>query len=247
MGDEKNTGADGGNAGGDENDGAGQGDGGNDGAGDGNDQGNNEGDGGNADDQGQGDGNAQDEDGDDDTPPPVRKTATDFYKARQERKKNGKGNQANSKQNNDEAGDDDDSDEDDDVDPADKEVIDRQVKKQLKPVLDHFTAQADKQEAETYFAANPDFKPYEAKIMKWWNDPTRRHLPINTVALEAIGVKNLIRIGAQRQKAADDKARKTSTGGGSSTRDAGGSKPVAEMSNAEFEAERQRVLSKRGQ
>lgn len=219
----------------DENAGDGQDDGGSD-----NDQDENEdGDGDDAD-KGQDKGKSKKkEESDDETDPPVRKSPSDFYKARQARKA-AKGNQSTSKKNND----DENGDEgDDEIAPEDEEIINKVVDKKLQPLIDQATTAADAQEAKDFFAVSPEFKPFEAKILKWWSHPTRRHLPISTVALEAVGYKKLIQLGAQRGKDADDKAKKLNSGGGNAPKGTGGKKSVADMTDAEFMAERERVLA----
>jgi len=177
-------------------------------------------------------------DGDDDTPPPVRKTASDYYNERHARK--------STKVETQKKNDDDEGADDEDVAPDDEEIISKVIDKRLAPVLEKIVGSEDKEEASKFFNENPEFKPYEAKIAKWWQDPSRRHLPISTVALEAIGYKNLIRIGAQKQKEADEKAAQAKTKGSSAGQD-GGSKPVSEMTTAEFIAKRDQVLRRQAE
>jgi hypothetical protein len=236
MGDENvNTDIDNDNADNDENADNGQDDGGSD-----NDQDKNE-DGDDADKGQDNDKSKKKEDSDDDKEPPVRKSPSDFYKARQARKA-AKENQSTSKKNND---DEDNKDGDDDIAPEDEEIINKVVDKKLQPLIDQATTAADAQEAKDFFSESPEFKPFKAKIMKWWSHPTRRHLPLSTVALEAVGYKNLIKIGAQRHQDADDKAKKLNSGGGNSPKGTGGKKSFADMTDAEFQAERERVLANR--
>lgn len=250
MGDENivNTGTDdGGNADGAENADESQNDG-DQGDGDGAEE-NNEGDDG----AGDGDGGEKGQDKDkskneapedDDSEPDVRKTPTDFYKQRKARRAAAKGDQGASKKNNDDDSGDDDSDED--VDPEDAALIDSRVDKRIKPLIDQITTQADRDEANAFFSEHPEFKPYEAKITRWWQHESRRHLPIKTVAMEAVGFDNLVKMGAQRKQGAVDKAKKLNSGGGAPASNTG-KKSVNEMTNEEFEAEKQRVLSQRGQ
>jgi len=177
-------------------------------------------------------------DADDDAAPPVRKTASDYYNERHARK--------SAKVDTQKKNDDDGADDEDEIAPDDEEVISKVIDKRLAPVLEKIVGSEDKEEATKFFNENPEFKPYEAKIAKWWQDPSRRHLPIATVALEAVGYKNLIRIGAQKQKEADEKAAQTKTKGSSANND-GGSKPVSEMTNAEFLAKRDQVLRRQAE
>lgn len=186
----------------------------------------------------------EDKDGeDDDTPPPVRKTASDYYKERQDRKAAKK---ANSQKDDDKGKNGNDIDDDDDeVDPEDEELISKVVERKFKPVLDKIAASEEEQEAKAFFEENPEFKAHETKILKWWKDPSRRHLPISTVALEAVGYKNLIKLGAQKEREAADKAKKTASAGANATKTDSGKKDVWGMSKNDFAAKREEVLRKR--
>lgn len=130
--------------------------------------------------------------------------------------------------------------EEDEIAPEDEEMVGKVIRKQYGNKFDQMDAQADKSELKEFISDNPDFKPYQAKILKFLQHPSRNHLPIQTVALEAVGLKNLIKFGAKIGKKADDRARKES-GGGHSTSRASGEKKVADMSDKEFDAEVEKV------
>lgn len=184
------------------------------------------------------------QDGEDDAPP-VRKTASDYYKERQERKKA----VSQAKNAKDDAGDDEKgSDDDEDISPEDEALIEKVIKKRYGHVFENITAEkeaaADREEATKFFEEKPEFKPFEAKILKWWGDPSRRHLPIETVALEAVGFNNLVKIGAQLERQAAEKAKQTSTTGGGAKAN-GGQKSIADMSDDEIRALNQQVLANR--
>ena len=101
--------------------------------------------------------------------------------------------------------------------------------------------EADDQEIKTFLTDNPDFKPYEAKARKYMSHPSRKDVPISEIFYGVAGA-DLLKIGAKRGKIADNEAKKSKTGGGS--QDAGGVKPVSEMSKAELEAKQNEVRSK---
>jgi len=136
-----------------------------------------------------------------------------------------------------------DEDEDDDLDDIDEEdakVIDKVVSKRLAPILREREVNELRSEIEDFVAENPDFKPYVNKAVKWAQHPTWKDIPTKQLMFAVAG-DNLLKIGSQRTKAAQDKARRTGTGKGRSGSNTGGSKPVAEMTDAEFEAEIQAV------
>lgn len=125
------------------------------------------------------------------------------------------------------------------VTPEDEELITKVVAKQLAPIIDKSLAADDDKEIADFIAENPDFKPYEAKARRFMNHPSRRALPIKSIFYEVAG-DNLLKIGAERAKAADAKAKNSQTGGGSS-RSGEGAKSVWDLSPAEFAAEQERI------
>ena len=189
------------------------------------------------------DGKGQPQPGGEDDKPPVRKTASDFYKERQERKmarSQAKETQDDGKKDK----------EDEEVAPEDEDLISKVIEKRyggvLKDLQSKNEAAEDAKEATDFFAENPEFKPYEAKILKWWGDESRRHLPISTVALEAVGFKTLIKLGAEKERQAADKAKQTTTTGDGAG-DNGGKKSIADMSDDEIRQLNSQVISRRGE
>lgn len=177
---------------------------------------------------------AKDEDDDEDKEPPVRKRPSDFARERIERKK------SKTAPNKDDASDTED-DEDDDIDPADKETVGKIVEKALKPFVEKQMKEEDDKEVQNFLKDNPDFAPYEAKARKYMSHPSRKDVPISEIFYGVAG-KDLLKIGAKRAKIADNEAKKTKSGGGAN--DAGGVKPVAQMSKEELEAKQNEVRAK---
>lgn len=128
--------------------------------------------------------------------------------------------------------DDDQDDDADDIPEEDERVINRVIQKNFGDVLSKTEEQQDKSELNEFMGANPDFKKFEQKIWRFWQDPSRRHLPVSSIAYEVAG-KSLLKIGADRAMKANDKAKENSNAGSSGGGNAG-KKPVSEMSVAEF-------------
>lgn len=135
-------------------------------------------------------------------------------------------------------------DGDDDIDPMDKKIISNEVQKAIAPLLQKQEMEELKSDVSTFISANPDFKPFEAKILKFAQHPSRKQLPISSIAYEVAGPE-LMKIGADRAKKADDDARSNQAGGGGSARGGGGTKSVADMTVDEFKAHQQVVLRRR--
>lgn len=132
-------------------------------------------------------------------------------------------------------------DDDDDIADEDREVVIKSVMPIIEPLLKQNAAQENEKELGSFLKDNPDFKPFEAKIRRYMEHPTRAGIPVKAIAYEVAGDK-LMQIGAKRAKAADEKARETQTGGGSS-REGAGEKSVWDMTPEEFAAQQQKVRS----
>lgn len=179
---------------------------------------------------------------DDDKEPPVRRgDASRFIIARQQRKiakLQGGGKKSGS-----DAGEGD--TEDDDISPEDAALVDRVLDKRLKPLEQKLEQDEDNNALNQFFAdaKNAHFKPYEAKIRKWAVHPTRKNLPIRAVALEIAG-DDLMKIGAQRGKEADTKAKKDQAGGGNARQEPKGADAVWGLPQKDFEAQQEAVRRK---
>lgn len=174
-----------------------------------------------------------------DEEPPTRKPRTnaDWVALRRQRKlekqKAGKGEQGEDED--DESYD----DEDDDVDEEDAKIIEKVVSKRLAPFEKQQEIATLRGEINDFIAENPDFKPFAEKALKWAQHPSWKDVPTRQLMYAAAGDK-LLKIGATRAKNAAIKTQKTKTGTGTGG-NTGGTKPVMEMTDAEFEQEIQRV------
>jgi hypothetical protein len=172
----------------------------------------------------------------------ARKTAK-INKLAEEKKKDEGGGESEEGEN-EEDGEDIDLDEEV-VDPKDKELIGKEVSRHLAPILEKQEQEETKAEVSAFITANPDFKPFEVKILKWSLHPSRKNLPIKAIAYEVAGDK-LMKIGAERAKKADTDAKEHESGGGGSGGNGNGSeKGVWDMSVEEFRAKQQEVLRRR--
>lgn len=176
---------------------------------------------------------------DDDKEPPVRRgDASRFIIQRQQRKIA----KLSGKQGSGKSGDDAGEGDDDDLAPEDTELIDRAIEKRLKPLAEKLEMDEDKSALDQFFAdaKNASFKPYEKKIRAWSVHPSRRNLPIRTIAYEVAG-DDLMRMGAAKGKEADTKAKKDQAGGGSDRQEPRGADAVWGMSSKDFEAQQEAV------
>lgn len=173
---------------------------------------------------------------DDGTEPPTtpRMSSKDFIIRRQQRKI------AKLKEKSDEEGGE--GEADDEIAPEDEALITKVIAKKFAPIIDKTQSAEDEREISEFLAKNPEFTPFEAKARRYIAHPSRRNLPVESVFYEVAG-KELLKIGAKRQREADEKALDTQTGGGSARGGEGG-KSVWDLTKDEFEAEQEEIRRK---
>lgn len=186
-----------------------------------------------------GDAKAPDDDGKD--PVTRKRLSTQDYIIGRQKAKLAKEQTQKDDNKDDSSGDDND---DDDVPAEDEAIINKVIAKTMAPIISKSLDEEDNKEIGTYLTDNPDFKPFEAKARRYMSHPSRASLPIETIFLEVVGQKGLMKLGAERQRLADEKARNSQTGGGSG-RGSEGTSNVMEMSKEDFEAEQEKVRRSR--
>lgn len=132
-----------------------------------------------------------------------------------------------------------DIDDDNPVEPEYESAISKVVAKNFAPLIDKSIEADDNKEIGEFLTQNPDFKQYESKVRRYMSHPSRRQLPIKSIFYEVAG-DNLMKIGADRERAAALKAKETQTGGGSN-RGGNEAKSDFDLSKEEFEAKQERI------
>lgn len=191
-----------------------------------------------------GDDKSGDDDGDDEEPEVrIRKTPKDFIIERQARKiEKLKG--AQEKDDKDDKGDDNDDNNDDDVDPEDEKLIKKVASRMIAPIYQKQAEAEDAQEVKDFVAKNQDFAKYEKKVLSRMKHPSRAQMPIKSIFYEVAG-DDLLKIGADRAKKAEDEAARGNSGGGSARGDDdGGTVDYSKMTASEFEKKREEVRQK---
>ena len=186
------------------------------------------------------DGDDLDNFSDDDGEPTVntRKTAKDFIIQRKNAKiaKLAKQQAANGKQ---EDQSEDEPDEGDNDGVSGDESNEQEPLEAMRPIVEKHLATEDAKEVDAFLKDHPDFEPYRAKVERWMKHDSRRNLPVSSIFFEVAG-EHLMRIGAERARKADQKAKESQAGGGSN-RDAVSPVDWSKASREEFEAEQMRV------
>lgn len=128
------------------------------------------------------------------------------------------------------------SDDDYDLTPEDEKNIEKYLKKA--GIIDRL-AEVDQQKEATllkeFFSdeENKVFLPFKDKIERYSKNPLRQNIPLKAIAWEVAG-PHLIKLGAQKQKEADKKAKENGSGGGSQASSTTTKKKVEDMTDKEF-------------
>ena len=169
---------------------------------------------------------------DDGAEPEVREKDKSYYIGLRHGKKAAK--QAAPKDESDD-GDADDSDSDDeDLDDEEIDAFNQSVQEAVSPLVERLTKEDNQRELRDFVSENPEFKPYQSKIERYMNHKTRQHLPLTTIAMEAVGPQGMMKIGAKMARQSDQKksGSRVDTGGGK--RGVPEGKSVNDMTNEEF-------------
>lgn len=92
------------------------------------------------------------------------------------------------------------------------------TREEMEQMMQGYGQTTRERDVDHYLTQHPELAPFRAKAEKWWNHESRRHLPFETVILEAAGPNELLRIGAKLAQENMKKAEQTVTGGGGTVR-----------------------------
>lgn len=181
------------------------------------------------------------DDADDGEEPETRRPKTNAEWAAWRKSQKDNKSKDQQKKDGDDKGDEGETDEDDsdDLSPEDAKAIDKRIAKAVAPFKQQALESEVDGEIAKFLNANPDFKPFEAKAKRFALHPSRQNLPIKSIFYEVAGDK-LLKIGADRVRVADKKAKSTKTGG-TGTGDQQGSKSYKDMPLSDFEKELTKV------
>ncbi len=142
------------------------------------------------------------------------------------------------------------TEDEDEINPNDKKLVEDVIDEKIGSKIEELEKIAiekeeekeflqDMKEVDEFVAINEQFKPYRDKILKWWQHPTRKNLPLKAIVYEVAG-DDLIALGAERERNAKNEADASATGSDSSTVTV--EKKVSQMTDKEFEEYQNKVL-----
>lgn len=137
----------------------------------------------------------------------------------------------------------DEKDKSEDIDPEDEVTIGRVVDKRLATVnekLNQIEQIRNETEVNSFLQGNPEYSKYKNSILKHVAHPAYTNIPIGNIAA-MIASKDQQKIGAQKERAAAAAAKATHKTG-QTVRKTGGSVDWSNMSQADFQAQKAKIL-----
>ena len=138
----------------------------------------------------------------------------------------------------------------DEVDPEDIKTIGGIVDKQTAGVRQQLQETQDKLEVDAYLKDNPDFAKYRPVMLKYinWVDPKDGSKPFQRLAISDVAAiaasKDLVKIGAKKERDAQAKADATKTKGSPARTPVGGRTDWQKASKDQFEAQKNKVMGR---
>jgi len=135
-------------------------------------------------------------------------------------------------------------DEGEEIDPEDKKNIGKVVDEKL---TDFRKSQSDvqvikdKQEVNDYVNDNPEFKKYRGVMLKYMSHPAYRNIPASNIAKIVAG-NDLQKLGAQKERQAAAKVKKTHDSGNTTRKPSGGETDWGSASKEAFEKKKNEVM-----
>lgn len=135
--------------------------------------------------------------------------------------------------------------DEEEVAPEDKKVIGKLVGERLGPLEKKVQEQADRAEVDSLIANRPEFAKYRERILTYMKHPSYQNIPASNIANIVAG-KDLMKIGAEKEREAQRKANETKGGGGSARKPDGEGVDWHTASKEEFEKKKAEVLRGEG-
>lgn len=136
-------------------------------------------------------------------------------------------------------------DEDLELDPTEAKSIDKHLKKHLSPLEERLQRQEHELEVSNFLLENPEYKKHKDTILKYVSHKAYKDVPVSFIAA-GLASKDLLKMGAERERQAQVEAEKTKNTGGSVRTDAPQARNWMTASKGDFEAQRAKILNRQG-
>jgi len=134
--------------------------------------------------------------------------------------------------------------EDGELAPEDEKTIGKVVSKKLKPVDDltkEVQALKDEREVDAFLRVKPELEKYRDVALKYMAHPAYSNIPAHNI-FAIVASKDLIRLGAEKEREAREKAEKTKDTGTQVRKPPMGETDWKTASKSDFEAQKAKVL-----
>ena len=128
---------------------------------------------------------------------------------------------------------------------GDSKKTEKVLEEKLQPIQEQIQESRDIADVDGYIRSNPDFAKYREGMLTYLRHPAYRNIPVNHVAT-IVASKDLQKLGAQKERAAQQNANASATGGGNTARpQTSQPKDWRSASKEEFDAKTNEVLGRR--
>jgi len=133
----------------------------------------------------------------------------------------------------------------DDLFGDDTKKTEQVLEEKLQPIQEQMQETRDIADVDGYIRSNPDYGKYRESMLTYLKHPAYRNIPVQHVAT-IVASKDLQKLGAQKERAAQQNANASATGGGNTARpQTSQPKDWRTASKEEFDAKTNEVLGRR--
>lgn len=129
----------------------------------------------------------------------------------------------------------------DDIDADDVKTIGTIVEKQTASVKKALQDAQDRLEIDSFVQEKPEFAKYKPVILKYLQHPVYSQIPVKNIAA-MVASSDLVKLGAKREREAQDRANSTRNSGNPVRRADAGVTDWSKVSKDEFENQKRRIL-----
>jgi len=113
--------------------------------------------------------------------------------------------------------------EEEEIAPEDEETIGRVLEKKLKPYQKMVVSQTDRGEVNEFIADKPEYAKYKEVALKYMANPAYKNIPVFNI-MAIVSAKDQQRLGAMKERQAQQKATQTKGADAQPARKTGGGK-----------------------
>ncbi len=140
---------------------------------------------------------------------------------------------------------DEDDPDDEEIDPEDEKTISKIVDKKVGDKLAKLQQIENQTEVNAYVTDHPEFAKYQSAALKYMNHPAYANIPVQNI-MAIVASKDLLKMGAEKERAAAKKVNETKNPGGTAREPGKGKVDWATATDDEFAAQHAKALGQEG-